>query len=48
MGFKEAALPMKERALAEAIGKQVRAALYEDRQIRAGHHRELDEAEVYN
>lgn len=40
MGFKDAALPMKEQALAkrtaDLVGEQMRRALAEDRLIRAG------------
>lgn len=37
MGFKDAALPMKEQALAKRIVDGFAAALAEDRLIRAGH-----------
>lgn len=47
---KPAALSIADEALAQRqadlIGQQVRAALWEDRQIRSGLHRELDAAEV--
>lgn len=36
MGFKDAALPMKEQALARRIGEEFAAALAEDRMIRSG------------
>lgn len=36
MGFKDAALPMKERALATAIGQEMRLALAEHRAIESG------------
>lgn len=36
MGFKDAALPLKEQALADRIGENVARALAEDRLIRTG------------
>lgn len=36
MGLKDAALPMKEQALARRIGEEFAAALAEDRLIRTG------------
>ncbi|UVF61085.1 hypothetical protein SEA_EULA_30 [Microbacterium phage Eula] len=50
LGGGKGALTITDKALSVAIGEQVekamRKALWEDRQIRAGVHRELDYAEL--
>jgi hypothetical protein len=50
MGFGDAALPAKEKALADRIVKgtesAMRRVLWEDRQIRSGKRAELDESDL--